>query len=88
MTTAVAVPLIVLLAVIVMMLAELWLSATNERVLRANGAVQADDPVYGAMRIAYPGVFVAMALEPSGNHGKARWLLRTAGPKLAGELGG
>ena len=32
--------------------------------------------------------FVAMALEPSGNHGKARWLLRTAGPKLAGELGG
>jgi len=63
MTSAAAVPLLVLLAVIVMMLAELWLSTTNERVLVANGAVQADDPVYGVMRIAYPGVFVAMALE-------------------------
>jgi methyltransferase len=63
MTTAVAVPLIVLLAVVVMMLAELWLSTSNERVLLANGAVQADDPVYAVMRIAYPGVFIAMALE-------------------------
>ena len=63
MTAAVAVPLIVLLAVLVMMLAELWLSTTNEGVLLANGAVQADDPVYGVMRIAYPCVFIAMALE-------------------------
>lgn len=63
MTAAVAVPLIVLLAVLVMMLAELWLSTTNERVLLANGAVQVDDPVYGVMRIAYPAVFIAMALE-------------------------
>ena len=63
MTTAVAVPLIVLLAVVVMMLAELWLSTANERVLTANGAVRADDPVYAVMRLAYPGVFIAMALE-------------------------
>ncbi len=63
MTAAVAVPLFVLLAVVVMMLAELWLSTTNERVLLSNGAVQADDPVYAGMRIAYPGVFIAMALE-------------------------
>jgi methyltransferase len=63
MTVAVAVPLIVLLAVLVMMLAELWLSTANEGVLLANGAVQADDPVYGVMRIAYPGVFIAMTLE-------------------------
>ena len=63
MTAAVAVPLIVLPAVLVMMLAELWLSTSNERVLLANGAVQADDPVYGVMRIAYPAVFIAMALE-------------------------
>jgi methyltransferase len=63
MTTAVAVPLLILFAVVVMMLAELWLSTTNERVLLANGAVQAEDPVYGVMRIAYPGVFIAMALE-------------------------
>lgn len=32
--------------------------------------------------------FVAMAIEPSGNHGKARWLLRQSAPRLAGELGG
>jgi methyltransferase len=57
------VPLLVLAAVVVMMLAELWLSTSNERVLRANGAVDADDPVYGVMRIAYPAVFIAMALE-------------------------
>lgn len=63
MTAATAVPLLVLVSVIVMMLAELWLSTTNERVLLANGAVQADDPVYAVMRIAYPGVFIAMALE-------------------------
>jgi methyltransferase len=60
---AVAVPLIVLLAVLVMMLAELWLSTSNERALRANGAIEATDPVYAVMRIAYPGVFIAMALE-------------------------
>ena len=63
MTVAVVVPLLVLLAVIVMMLAELSLSTTNERVLVANGAVHADDAVYAGMRIAYPGVFIAMALE-------------------------
>lgn len=32
--------------------------------------------------------FVAMALEPTGNHGKARWLLRTNASRLASELGG
>lgn len=63
MTAAVAVPLIVLLAVLVMMLAELWLSLSNERVLLANGAIRAEDPVYQVMRIAYPGVFIAMAIE-------------------------
>jgi methyltransferase len=63
MTAATAVPLLVLASVVAMMLAELWLSMTNERVLLANGAVQADDPVFAVMRIAYPGVFIAMALE-------------------------
>jgi methyltransferase len=63
MTLAVAVPVIVLTAVVVMMLAELWLSTSNERVLIANGAVQADDPIYAVMRVAYPGVFIGMALE-------------------------
>ena len=55
--------LIVLAAVLVMMLAELWLSLSNERVLRANGAIEADDPVFAVMRLAYPGVFVSMAVE-------------------------
>jgi methyltransferase len=63
MPPAAAVPVAVLLAVLVMMLAELWLSRSNESVLRANGAVEADDPVYALMRVAYPGVFIAMALE-------------------------
>ena len=58
-----AVPALVLLAVIVMMLAEQWLSASNERLLRANGAIEAEDPVFALMRVAYPGVFVAMAVE-------------------------
>ena len=57
------VALIVLAAVLVMMLAELWLSMSNERVLRANGAIEANDPVFAVMRLAYPGVFVAMAVE-------------------------
>jgi methyltransferase len=32
-------------------------------VLRANGAIEANDPVFAVMRLAYPGVFVAMAVE-------------------------
>jgi methyltransferase len=62
-TAGVAAPVVVLLAVLVMMLAELWLSISNERVLRANGAIEADDPVFKVMRLAYPGVFIAMAIE-------------------------
>jgi methyltransferase len=57
------VPAVVLLAVIVMMLAELWLSSSNERVLLARGAIEAHDPVFTLMRVAYPGVFIAMAVE-------------------------
>ena len=55
--------MVVLLAVLVMMLAELWLSMSNERLLRANGAIDVSDPVFSLMRVAYPGVFIAMALE-------------------------
>jgi isoprenylcysteine carboxyl methyltransferase (ICMT) family protein YpbQ len=58
-----AVPAIALLTVIVMMLAELWLSKWNERTLMANGAVEAHDPVFSTMRWAYPGAFIAMAVE-------------------------
>jgi methyltransferase len=59
----IAVPLVALLAVMVMMLAELWLSMSNERVLRSHGAIEAGDPVFALMRLAYPGVFIAMAVE-------------------------
>lgn len=31
--------------------------------------------------------FVAMAIAPDGNHGKARWLLRSGAAELAAELG-
>lgn len=48
---------------VVFMLAELALSRRNERILVARGAVEAPDPVYGTMRWAYPGAFVAMAVE-------------------------
>ena len=52
-----------LIVVIVFMLGELALSRRNERILRGRGAVEPSDPVYGTMRWAYPGAFVAMALE-------------------------
>jgi methyltransferase len=49
--------------VLLAMLGELWLSRSNERRLRAQGAIEPPDPVYGTMRWAYPGVFVAMGIE-------------------------
>ena len=61
--SSLAVPVVVLLAVLVMMLGELWLSASNARALRAHGAVAPDDPVFAAMRLAYPIVFIVMAVE-------------------------
>jgi methyltransferase len=45
------------------MLGELRLSRRNERRLLRRGAVEAPDPVYRTMRWAYPGAFVAMAIE-------------------------
>lgn len=70
-----AVSLGALVAVIVMMLGELWVSMRNERILLARGAVQPYDPVYGSMRWAYPVVFVAMAAEGALGGG-------TAGPAV------
>ena len=52
-----------LVVVLVLMLGELWLSARHERTLLARGALAPPDPVYSSMRLAYPGVFVAMAIE-------------------------
>ena len=63
MPPGVAVPAVVLFAVLVMMLAELWLSTSNERILLANGGLYARDLRFAVMRIAYPAVFIAMAAE-------------------------
>ncbi len=57
------IPLAALAVVVALMLVELAISRRNERTMRRRGAVAPPDPVYGTMKWAYPGVFVAMALE-------------------------
>ena len=52
-----------LVIVFVIMLVELRISLAHERELFRAGAIEAPDPVYATMRWAYPGTFVAMALE-------------------------
>ena len=58
-----AVAALSLAIVVLMMLGELRLSRSHERRLLAQGAVEPPDPVFVTMRWAYPGVFVAMAIE-------------------------
>jgi methyltransferase len=57
------IPILTLIAVAAMMLAELWLSRSNERWMFEHGAVAPPDPVFSTMRWAYPGAFIAMAAE-------------------------
>ena len=52
-----------LVIVFVIMVVELRISLAHERELFRAGAIEAPDPVYATMRWAYPGTFVAMALE-------------------------
>jgi methyltransferase len=59
----IAVAVTALVAVIVMMLAELKRSRINERILRQHGAIEPPHDVYRAMALVYPGIFVAMAVE-------------------------
>jgi len=59
----VAVAFISLAAVVVMMLAELKRSRTNERLLRQRGASEPEGDVYRALALVYPGIFVLMAIE-------------------------
>jgi methyltransferase len=56
---------IALAVVLAIMLVELGVSRANERTLRGRGAVEAPDAVYRVMQWAYPGSFVAMAVEGS-----------------------
>jgi methyltransferase len=57
------IPIATLIAIVAMMLAELWLSRSNERWMFDHGALVPPDPVYSTMRWAYPGAFIAMAAE-------------------------
>ena len=56
-------PIAWLIAVLLIMLAELRLSRRNERELRRLGAVEPPDDVYATMTWAYPAAFVVMAVE-------------------------
>jgi methyltransferase len=63
MSPGVAIALLAWLAVMLIMAGEAALSAHNESVLRARGAIEPPDDVYRTMRWAYPGCFAAMAIE-------------------------
>jgi len=63
MNPAIAIALVTLVAVLLIMAGEAVLSSFNERVLRAQGAIEPPDDVIGVMRWAYPASFVAMAIE-------------------------
>jgi methyltransferase len=63
MSAQAAISVMSVVAVLLMMLAELQLSRYNERMLRARGAVEPPDDVYRTMAWVYPLLFVAMGLE-------------------------
>ena len=63
MSPGIAVAMLAWLAVMLIMAGEAVLSAHNEAVLRARGAIEPPDDVYRTMRWAYPGCFAAMAIE-------------------------
>lgn len=68
-------PLAALAVVLLLILAELRVSRGNQQHLRSLGAVEPYDPVYGTMRWAYPGVFLAMAVEGALAGGAPRWMV-------------
>jgi methyltransferase len=73
-----------LVIVLVLMLVELRISRANEQRLLERGAVQPPDPVYSSMRLAYPGTFVAMAIEGAVSGSVDRWLVVAGVLILAG----
>jgi methyltransferase len=56
-------PIALLASAFVPMLLETWLSTTNERRLRASGAIEPADDVYAWMQVGYPTSFLAMIAE-------------------------
>ena len=76
-----AISITALAVVVITMLAELWVSRRNERILLTRGAVETPDPVYATMRWAYPAVFVLMAVEGVLRaSGLGWWPIEGAGP--------
>ena len=63
MNRAVAIAALTTIAALLMMAGEAVLSAFNEKVLRARGAVEPAGDVIGVMRWAYPGAFALMGIE-------------------------
>jgi methyltransferase len=63
MSAAASIAALTLLAVLLIMAGEAALSAFNERVQRARGAVEAPGDVLQPMMWAYPACFIAMAIE-------------------------
>jgi len=63
MSPAVAIAAVTVLASLLIMGGEAILSSFNERQLRARGAIEPEGDVIDAMRFAYPGAFLAMAVE-------------------------
>jgi len=63
MPAAIAVALITVVGSLLIMAGEAMLSAFNEKQLRARGAVEPQGDVISLMRVAYPGVFIAIGIE-------------------------
>ena len=63
MSPAIAIAILTTTAALLIMAGEAVLSSFNEKVLRARGAIEPQDDVINMMRWAYPGAFVAMAIE-------------------------
>ena len=63
MPPAVAIAALTTIAMLLIMAGEAVLSALNEKMLRARGAIEPPNDVIGVMRIAYPGAFIVMGLE-------------------------
>jgi methyltransferase len=63
MLSPLPVTVLVTAAVFLLMLVELQLSWFNEKALRAKGAIEPPDDVFGWMRVAYPCAFVLIGVE-------------------------
>ena len=63
MPVAVSISIVTVLAVLLLMAGEAVLSAVNEKLLRARGAIEPPGDVIATMRWAYPVMFVIMGIE-------------------------